>query len=657
MSSSLSILGSPCEEAFARASALVNALLLSCPQPDSMKGAVLSPPPLAPLGGFTKHGPPSDGASSCAQTPAQGEVVPALYDDAMMTLRVSRDPTETCGALRHLGGSFERVLYDLKKHMEEQLILYHTQMRRVIEEETSVFHSVHQPISVDLLVHGGREGEKAATARAPLEGKGKQKEEAAAAECLHTWLALELEAAMTTTHATKGVVFLRNSSNGYMRCVVQAPKTSLTEIGLPPDVGLVSGSTLGTVVLYGVGVNITKDKYAEEEYANTANSSTVLHVHNALIMPLFVGHEDKQTCGCLILADKLSSAFDSMDEHRAWAFCSSARGVFSRYDPMLLVTHTAPPAQLQQLRQRSRLPAAGTHESGTMLEADVEKQLQSQKSINTRSLEAEQGVGAHRPILAEYHSRQVMVRVGGAATNVLLRDLNNQFALQEDNVVQMIGPYVRNLEGLWRKALDNVTSLRAECDKWETAVSQKQNQIMEMEIALKNAKKQLQHLRSDVGRVKAAVPQHLRETFGVGRRSSPTAGNSETGLEADVSAVSPKSPLGNHTTPSRENERASRPSRSSLMLPAIHAQAPPHRRSTRSSSKISSVPQNGAPKPPSSSHCQGLKRPNVALPKAFILPPSNHKEGDYPQHAHFALHLGAFLENFFIKKRRGEREK
>merc|ERR1711916_291229 len=86
--------------------------------------------------------------------------------------------------------------------------------------------------------------------------------------------------------------------------------------------------------------------------------------------------------------------------------------------------------------------------------------------------------------------------------------------LNDEDVLESVAPYLRNLEMLWHKALESVMGLRSECSRWEDKVSQRDARIIDLEVAMKNLAKQLHRTKADIRRIQRVVPQHLRETLG-----------------------------------------------------------------------------------------------------------------------------------------------
>ena len=89
--------------------------------------------------------------------------------------------------------------------------------------------------------------------------------------------------------------------------------------------------------------------------------------------------------------------------------------------------------------------------------------------------------------------------VGGAAPT----------AADEEEVIESVAPYLRNMEALWRKALDECARMKNECSRWRATVDERDARIVELEVALRHLSRQVTAMQDDVKALKSAVPQSL----------------------------------------------------------------------------------------------------------------------------------------------------
>jgi hypothetical protein len=115
-------------------------------------------------------------------------------------------------------------------------------------------------------------------------------------------------------------------------------------------------------------------------------------------------------------------------------------------------------------------------------------------------------------------------------------------SFNDEEVLESVAPYLRNVEDLWHKALDTVMTLRGECGKWEDRVAQKEARIIDLEVSLKNLAKQLHRTKADIRRIQRVVPQHLKETLDI--TLGNTSGGGGDGGGAERGATGSGSPRG-----------------------------------------------------------------------------------------------------------------
>lgn len=526
------ILSEECEKSMARLAQLSQCLQHAAPS--NVPGRMSFGPNAAALR------PTVDGVAPAPPVP------PPVFDSERLgPLSITSNASEVASGLRQLGASLDAAVKEYQRAMESHFVTFYNHMRTKVEEENRVLRQTRtlvptNPAYLKQLTGGAATAPAApATARRPGDSGI-----ASASEFLFTWLYIELESVMQTTQATRAAVYIR-SSEGYLKQVLQmsSPSAAAAAAALPHDVGLASGTTLGTVVLHRIGINITKSRFtlasapratsddvgappngaplgalggaATQNGAgglDEAASPTALRVTNAIILPLCSG---SLVVGCLIICDKADGPFHTRDEHRAWAFTSAAHGVFTRYPPALLLSTTPAPDVGAALRAASALPPA------------TSRRLSAVAAVQPRSADAAALLAA----IPAFHSRQAIVRTGEASTaNYVAKDVQALplAEISEEDVLESSAPYIRQLESMWRKALDTVTLLRHECSKWDEASHQKSSTIIALEIQLRGLKKQFARLKNDVGKVKLAVPDHLMASYDIGGSSPAPAAEATT---------------------------------------------------------------------------------------------------------------------------------
>lgn len=452
--------------------------------------------------------------------PLTDEQAGRLFDTNNGTFRVVNDASAMSAALRHLGAQIDDGIRELEGKIERHFVRFFEHVKRRADEDLALW--LPKSVSTTALVEAMREQSRAAglaghgSAIAPAV-RPQRVDHAAGTDALHAWLHIQLEAVMTATRATKGAVYLRSADgSGYVRAVAKYP----AEVDLPADMALASGSTVGVVVLTGVGVNVERSRHGqqanEERRVPERLTAPPLRVNTAIVMPIGLpnaqgpGSGPPGVAGCLVIGDKRGGGpFDHVDEHRAVSFCSMAQSVVYRYGYAPFVN--GKPSWDQPLsgplRSLSLFPPA--HECPWNADSAAANQL---PLWDAKQLVMRQGT-AHATLTAKE-----MSAAGGtaAAPGAQAR------VLSDEDIIETVAPYILNLEALWRKALDSITDLRNEATKQESQLSMKQTRIVELEVALRNVTKTVARLRADLNVLKRAAPGHMK--------GESAAGGDVTGL-------------------------------------------------------------------------------------------------------------------------------
>jgi hypothetical protein len=496
--------------------------------------------------------------------------------------------------MRDLGMELSRVTQRLHASMEDHFVRFFDHMKRKSDDELSVW--LPKADAVTPASAGFGRNPPPAQARA----KPGTTQLAQAVECLHTWLAVELESIMTTTHASKGAVYLRASdADGYLRRAASVPAST----DLPADVALASGSSIGTVVLTGIGANIElsrRDAF-EQEAGRTGRpahtSAVVFNVSTAVVLPLVVP-SSSTPIGCVVIADKREPGqhrFTVADEHRVWSFVAACEGVFARYPHTALLTYTVNRDGPQSLRALAKISPLGERggsggdpllvhgvpvpckapkmllvRQGTSFAAQAAKDahMDTAGSVNAGGAAASATVGSFGGPVSAFTStanspsnallgasvvsspsaaalRHGSVDLyGGAGPGASGAAAGSGVPFNDEEVLESVAPYLRNVEELWHKALDTVMTLRGECGKWQDRVAQKEARIIDLEVRLKNLAKQLHRTKADIRRIQRVVPQHLKETLDI--TLGNTSGGGGDGEGAEGGATGSGSPRDSH---------------------------------------------------------------------------------------------------------------
>jgi hypothetical protein len=411
--------------------------------------------------------------------------------------------------MRDLAAEVSECIARLHVASEEHFVRFFDHLKRKNDEELSLW--IPKADAVTPASAGfGRNPPPAQTRAKPATTQA-----AAAVDALHTWLAIELEAVMTATHSTKGAVYLRgNDSSAYLRRAASIPAAG----DLPQDVALASGSTIGTVVLTGIGTTIgvsRRDAFEAEAQLTgkpAHTSAVVFNVSTAIVLPLLVP-SSQTAVGCVVIANKAEPGqptYSAADEHRAWAFAAACEGVFARYPAKSLLTYTTTKDVQQTLKTLAQIAPVSDRcgDADPLLVHGVPIPTKAKRMLLMR-----QGTGAASQSAKDAHMEAAGTLSPTAGRRASLASNDGTLPFNDEDVLESVAPYIRNLEMLWHKSLDAVMSLRAECAKWESKVSQREARIVDLEVAMKNLGKQLHRTKADIRRIQRIVPQHLREMF------------------------------------------------------------------------------------------------------------------------------------------------
>ncbi len=389
---------------------------------------------------------------------------------------------------------------------------------------------------------------------------------------IQSWLLVELESLVATLGATKGAVYIRGiDAPDFLRLAAMVPRHA-NEAGNGSDpvvVPAASHSILTTVVSSGVGASITRNADVPTPRSEISFEKCVcmpLFAGRATDAASAVG------C-VVVTDKKNGREFEPADELRLWAFCSSASGVFQRYSvdwfvPPLLAASLLPPvarssAMLQQQRDSannnssiseqntSKRPRcniqqlqnkiwAGLDSAASVPGLNNNSKVASESEAKTRKItKARRGehygsfgsasVDSQRDAPARYNKIAV-IRTGtvadAARAKLRITDVqaltagSSAFTSHRtlpttsheqchEEVIESVAPYLRNLEGLWRKALDECARMKNECMQWRSQVDVKDAKIIELEVALRHLTRQVTAMQTDVELLRNAVPESL----------------------------------------------------------------------------------------------------------------------------------------------------
>lgn len=463
----------------------------------------------------------------------------ALLDVERLAVRIgsgeSLGRNAVIAFLKDLGNDLTGSMNRLHAALEDHFVRFFDYMKKRSDEELSLW--MPKPGAVTPATAGMLRNAPPAQSRV----KAPTAALASAVESLNTWLAVELEAVMTATHATKGAVYLRSTdSSGYLRRAFSLPAQS----DLPQDVALASGSTIGTVVQTSIGANITRsrlDAFAEAAELTgkpAMTSAVVFNVNTAIVLPLTIP-SSTTPLGCVVIANKVEPGqptFTTADEHHVWAFVASAEGVFMRYPHMHLLNYTIQRDVFAGLKSAAQIaPVTEVSEVeplrvyGSVVPTKAPKMVIMRQNTAAASLSA-------KALHMDNAANTTSGNAASSAANIVMNSSNAggalgtsssppspsgptspvaavSVAVNDEDVLESVAPYIRNLEMLWHKSLETVMSLRTECAKWEGKVTQKEGHIVDLEVAMKNLAKQLHRTKADIRKIQRAVPQHLRETL------------------------------------------------------------------------------------------------------------------------------------------------
>ncbi len=419
-------------------------------------------------------------------------------------------------AVKCLTQAVEDQIVEFYRHMKQQVMAEHELLRStrsLVPTDPSLFKHLQfapeppvrrsSPIRSSNTANNPRARSPASTA-AP---QGRTKDIAVVKDTLRAALYLMLEGVMNLTDATRGAIYLRASEGSeYLRrvCDINAADN------MPLDVSPAAGSTIGTVVRHHIGVSIAKsraDNPEALEYFSQASqavrSSVALKVHNAVIIPM------PGDVGCVIVADKATydSSFSMVDEHHVLSLSSMVLGIVKRY-PQSFFMEKAQPAVLNLLLAHSELPPITALDDPT-----TAKTVRPDDGL-------EQCLGRMMPgldALLPKPTRLVMVKASPNFASLLsAKNVEGceRAELSDEDLLEAAVPYIKNLEALWRKSIDHMTSLRSDCETWSREMERKNARISELEAEGRSLWRQYVSLKADVSRLKlSTVPQQLHETL------------------------------------------------------------------------------------------------------------------------------------------------
>lgn len=371
------------------------------------------------------------------------------------------------------------------------------------------------------------ESTKASLLTAPQNGAGLSSvppptNTAIASEHLRVWLYLTLQSAMQLCEASRGAIFLKSSgATAYLRriCGINA------EDKLPLDVSPAAGSTIATVVQNSVGINIGRSRqsnpHALDNYSRATQavrSSIAIQIQNGVIFPI-------GDFGCVLIADKLTESFFSeLDEHVVWSTAMMIRGVLRRYSLDLLSGKPIQGAITALSSVASLPPIAVPQPAGSI----------TTQQVTPHSSHGNHGVDKQRYLSPEEElqnllpgitriprlpKKLVVIRASEyqGFQQILARDMESlrKIELSDEDLLEAAVPYLSNLEALWKKSIDSMTELRSTIERMERELANRNARIIELEVEHRVLSRQYAAMRSDVQKIRAAVPQHLRDIAGV----------------------------------------------------------------------------------------------------------------------------------------------
>jgi len=315
-------------------------------------------------------------------------------------------------------------------------------------------------------------------------------------------LYLMLESLVAKTNARIGAIYLPASdSPDLLRCVA-----SLGD-GLPLDVSLASGSSIGTVYTTGVAYNLSYGNNTGKSTEVTSRSNVSLRVRNALCFPVSnpTGRTEESTggiqrsLGCVLLADSSAKVgFSLEDEKRSWGLCQVLAGLFPRYP---LSTFHGPKFDAAYLKSLSILPPATEppeHQPTLTKEWSIVNSAVGQIIYRTSGKDA---------FSVKESLMTVLTSSGGGH--------------HEEEAMQDCASYVRSLEEMWRNSIDTNAQLQQEVTRWRSRLDAKASELLSKEIDMKSLVKQFRVIKSDVVKIKTHIREKAFEQGGSHKEGEP----------------------------------------------------------------------------------------------------------------------------------------
>ncbi|RNF07127.1 hypothetical protein TraAM80_03479 [Trypanosoma rangeli] len=287
-----------------------------------------------------------------------------------------------------------------------------------------------------------------------------------AASSLQTCLFLMLEALLTRVHATRAAVYLENlPENSH---VLSRVAQIHADGRLPLEVSYASSSMIVTAVRCGMAINFNNTGMPPNNNDNDfphhieRNVRRPLPVQNGIIVPI-------GNYGCVFVADKVTGVpppFTSFDEYQVWALASLCEGIFSRYSRDVFVTVPWSPA-VGTLRQCTCLPPLPRPpRDSTQPKAAVTA------AVTAPSLDALQSMPKRLAVLRASTNK---VSIIGDSKGIPRTHLTFEGLFLE------AAEYVRNIEDLWHKSVDEVNQLQISLREQTRNLDAKTHQILGLE--------------------------------------------------------------------------------------------------------------------------------------------------------------------------------
>ncbi|RNF20197.1 uncharacterized protein Tco025E_03899 [Trypanosoma conorhini] len=304
----------------------------------------------------------------------------------------------------------------------------------------------------------------------------------AAASSLQTCLFLMLEALLARVRATRAAVYLEDSpENPHVLCRVAQ---ICAEDTLPLEVSCTSNNMLVTAVRGGMAINFdnggtppdndgSKSPHRVEEKVRR-----LLRVRSGIIVPI-------GNYGCALVAEKAAGEpqlFTPFDEYQVWALASLCEGIFPRYAREAFVKMPWRPA-VGELRQCTCLPPLPRPRRC----GDPPRPVAAASAAP--SLET----------LPSVPKRLTVLRASGNKVSIIEDPAGlPRVHLTFEGLFQEAAEYVRNIEELWHKAVDEVNQLKICLDEQVHSLDAKTHQIIGLEGEVRRLNGHLLSLRGTV---------------------------------------------------------------------------------------------------------------------------------------------------------------